>query len=871
MKKMSKPKKILPKLLLGVAGAVLLLVLIGAIYVGAVAERELDLSLFKGLETSTVTKFYYMDEGEWREWEDARLYGEKNIEYVPLSKIPNHLKNALIAIEDKRFYSHGGVDWYRTVAAGINYIFRFDERFGASTITQQLIKNVTGEDEISIERKIREIVWAMRLEDEMSKDEILEYYLNVINLSDSCYGVQSAAQRYFSKDACELSLLECACIAAITNNPSYYNPIRMPENNKLRRDLILQQMLEQGLISQSEFDECYGKDVELCPNDSYIEQRTNSWYIDMVIEDVTHDLAESRGCSRAAASRLVWGGGLEIYIQIDRGVQDAMEEYYENTANFVSGEGAVSINNMGLNRMGMNLEGGKDYNGYFYAKSSAPVKVYLAFESKDGSVRYAETDLTVSGDYKKYSFSLTPNRSDDTGRFVIELRSAGTLDVGYVFLEPGEWGLYKGLHVRRDVGELYEKQGISVLRFGGCMANAADWKWKNMTGAPETRKIYKGWWYEYSSYGFGIIEFLDLCEALGVEMIPDFSSFESAADMADFVEFALGTDPDNEWVKLRKEMGREEPYNLKYIQIGNEDKVDVSFAMRFNRIANAIWAIDSSLTLIVGDFEYKDIISDPMHVTGATSGITSLAGQKRILENALEQKGRVLFDIHFWSESGADPMRFFPTAISFYDALKSLVPDADMELCVLELNANNHDLERALCNAIAISNAERLSNIIQIMCSANALQVDKQNDNGWNQGLIFMDNSGAWYQAPAYVDRLFYDCYLPYLAAFTASENVNNVKFDLTVMTSEDGKSVSVKIVNRTGEAAGIGIEIPGFENATMRVVTMKGALKAKNTTVKKDAIKPDEAIVTENALTSGVALVTVAGYSVTTVVFTLD
>ncbi|MBO5744215.1 MAG: DUF1080 domain-containing protein, partial [Clostridia bacterium] len=345
--------------------------------------------------------------------------------------------------------------------------------------------------------------------------------------------------------------------------------------------------------------------------------------------------------------------------------------------NFVSGTGSISVNNMGLNRMGMNLEGGKDYNGYFYAKSQTPLKVYLAFESKDGSVRYAETEVTVFGDYKKYSFSLVPNSSDDTGRFVIEIRSVGTLDIGYVFLEPGEWGLYKGLHVRRDVAELYEKQGISVLRFGGLMANVDGWKWKNMTGAPETRSIYKGYWYDYSSYGFGIIEFLDLCEALGVEMIPDFSSFEDPQDMADFVQFALGTDTNNKWVKLRQEMGRQEPYNLKYIQIGNEDRIDTVFANRFNAIANAIWAVNDSLTLIVGDFEYTEVITDPIRVVGASSKITTLLGQKQILENAVEKGGRVYFDIHFWSQSGTQPVNYFPVAVSFYNTLKKMVPEAD--------------------------------------------------------------------------------------------------------------------------------------------------------------------------------------------------
>ena len=323
-------------------GLLLLGVIAGALYVNAVADEELDMSLFEFSAVNTVTKFYYMANGEWREWEEARLYGDKNFEYVPIDDIPQDLIDAFIAIEDKRFFEHNGVDWYRTVAAGANYIFNFDSRFGASTITQQLIKNITGEDEVSIERKVQEIVWALELEDEMDKQEILECYLNVINLSDNCYGVQSAARRYFSKDVGELDLLECACIAAITNNPSYYNPIRMPENNKYRRNLILSEMYEQCKISKEEFEENYNRDIELCPDSSSIESKTNSWYIDMVIEDVTEDLMAEYGYSRSAASKLLYSGGLEIYIQIDREIQDIMEDYYTDESNFPSGEGAQS-------------------------------------------------------------------------------------------------------------------------------------------------------------------------------------------------------------------------------------------------------------------------------------------------------------------------------------------------------------------------------------------------------------------------------------------------------------------------------------------------------------------------------------------------
>ncbi len=340
-KKRSKAKRII----LGVFISLILLVALSAVAFGAylekIADEEFDLSLFKLESTNSATKFYYMENGEWVEWADARIYGSKNYEFIPIERIPENMINAFVAIEDKRFFKHSGVDFLRSAEAAVNYIFGKDKKFGASSITQQLVKNITGNDEVSISRKIKEMAFALELEENLEKDEILELYLNVISFSDSCYGVQSASRRYFSKDASELSLLECACIAAITNSPSYYNPIKNPENNKYRRDLILSEMLEQGMITADEFEESYGKDVELSPDNTLVDEQINSWYIEMALDDVIADL-EASGYSRAAATRTVFGGGLEIYLCIEPDIQDIMENYYENEANFISGEGAQS-------------------------------------------------------------------------------------------------------------------------------------------------------------------------------------------------------------------------------------------------------------------------------------------------------------------------------------------------------------------------------------------------------------------------------------------------------------------------------------------------------------------------------------------------
>ena len=342
LKRKGKIKRALIIILITLLVVFIILLTSAVFYIKSVTKEPLDLSLFGFDRANSVTKIFIMKDGEWVEWQEERILGEHNFEFVDIENIPKDLINAFVAIEDKRFFEHKGVDWYRSFGAMANYFLHFGGKFGASTITQQLIKNVTGENKISIERKIREMSWALELENKLSKDEILELYLNIINLSENCYGVGSASQRFFSKPTSELSLIECACIAAITNNPSYYNPINHPENNQERRDIILSQMYNQGYITEEEFNENYEKEITLNPDDSVVKTSIHSWYVDMVIDDVLRDLQIEKGMTKQAASAYVFGGGLEIYIQVDLGIQEIMEEYYENSAHFPSGEGAQS-------------------------------------------------------------------------------------------------------------------------------------------------------------------------------------------------------------------------------------------------------------------------------------------------------------------------------------------------------------------------------------------------------------------------------------------------------------------------------------------------------------------------------------------------
>ena len=176
-------------------------------------------------------------------------FSEHQSAYVEIQRLPKHVTDAFVAIEDKRFWEHRGVDWYRTLAAGANHLLGMTDRFGASTITQQLVKNMTGENDISIKRKIQEILYALDLERTLDKSEILELYLNMIHFSDGCNGIGEAAEHYFGKQADQLTVTEAASLAAIINNPSYYNPIRHPEHNQARRNLILSEMHEITVLS----------------------------------------------------------------------------------------------------------------------------------------------------------------------------------------------------------------------------------------------------------------------------------------------------------------------------------------------------------------------------------------------------------------------------------------------------------------------------------------------------------------------------------------------------------------------------------------------------------------------------------------------
>lgn len=264
------------------------------------------------------------------------LHGQENRIWVSLDKIPKNLQNAFIAIEDERFKSHKGIDLKRTTGAIVNTIIKRQSDFGGSTLTQQLVKNLTGDKDATPDRKLREIFRAIAVERQLSKDQILELYLNTIYLGEGCNGVQSASYVYFGKDVSLLSLAECASIAGITQFPTKYDPYINPAANKEKQELILQKMIDLGFINKNEYSTSIAQKLKLSRSnvDSAKASGSQSYFTDAVIADVINDLKKDKNMTEAAAQKLVYSGGLKIYSTYDPKVQAAIDKVFHNPDNF---------------------------------------------------------------------------------------------------------------------------------------------------------------------------------------------------------------------------------------------------------------------------------------------------------------------------------------------------------------------------------------------------------------------------------------------------------------------------------------------------------------------------------------------------------
>lgn len=316
----------------------------------------------KELENSANTIVYAQDGDKL-----VQLYAvTSEVQRIPvdIEQIPQHVRDAFVCVEDERFYSHEGVDYKRTFAAFANmFMHIYDTKQGGSTITQQLIKNLTGDDDPSPERKIREIFRAMQFEKKYSKDEILENYLNYIGFGGPTNGIQLASIKYFGKDVSELSIAEAACLAAIPKSPETINPFAGYEDengkwvntgkeaNRERQESVLYHMYGNGAISYDQYQEALNEKLIFTDSEEYKqahpesdaeelmdEQKASSWVVDTALREYAAVLMEEYGIDEEEAFKRINTGGYQIYTTVDLEMQKYVEEKYSDLNNLMDAE-----------------------------------------------------------------------------------------------------------------------------------------------------------------------------------------------------------------------------------------------------------------------------------------------------------------------------------------------------------------------------------------------------------------------------------------------------------------------------------------------------------------------------------------------------
>ena len=304
------------------------------IYIYNLSKEPTGIDL-KAKSMNQTSRIFVKDSKTGEFTERQKLYDVENRIWVDYADIPQYMKDAQVTIEDKRFFDHQGVDWTRTLSA-VGALVTGGDSYGGSTITQQLIKNLTDDNEVSINRKLREITKALKLEQEYTKEQILEAYLNVVNYGNNCQGVEAAAQLYFGKSIKDCSLAECVSIAGITQNPSHWNPLLYPENNRIRSENILYEMYDQDKITEEELEQALIERKNMTfvgfssnhddEDDEDDEDNVQNWYYNQMIYDLRADLAKRYNISEGAASEKIYTEGLNIYSAMDEQMQDFIEK-----------------------------------------------------------------------------------------------------------------------------------------------------------------------------------------------------------------------------------------------------------------------------------------------------------------------------------------------------------------------------------------------------------------------------------------------------------------------------------------------------------------------------------------------------------------
>lgn len=477
----------------------------------------------------------------------------------------------------------------------------------------------------------------------------------------------------------------------------------------------------------------------------------------------------------------------------------------------ISGNPDDGIANYGLNKWGIGVEEGKKMSCYVYLRGDADA--YVALQSADGLKEYARQTVKVARfpEWRKYKFELTPEATDDEARFVVCLGEAGTLDVDMAMLHT------ESFPFRADITEAFEKEGLTLLRYGGTMINAPEYMTKNMIGPEDLRQPYIGHWYRNSTNGFGIVEFVKFAKKINTE--PTF-----AVNIED--------DP-SDVLALLKEI---EPYGLKYIEIGNEENIWTDkreayehYVDRFNTLYDAIHAVYPQLVFINAAWwrsDRPDLMEYVFH---------ELDGKSE------------LWDYHPWTDEIPQAKNVERELRTIRSLFESWNPQTKMHVAILEENGNTHSLHRALSHAVVLNVVRRMNGFVELDSPANALEPYLQNDNGWNQGQIFFNSSSVWCQPPYYVQQMAAANHLPVLV----EASCRNDMLDLTATRSESGDRMVVHVVNSSPNQQKVKLNLQNAGDVkSIKVTYLAGKdLSDRNTPQQPELLTPKSYTATENSI----------------------
>jgi hypothetical protein len=503
---------------------------------------------------------------------------------------------------------------------------------------------------------------------------------------------------------------------------------------------------------------------------------------------------------------------------------------------FISGSGEVGIDNAGLFRKGITIEGAKPYEGTLRIKSKSIGKVWVSLRDSAGNIlAESSVDLNKQLDtFQKCSFTLTPARSVTNGRFVLTLKHPGKIIIDYAFLQPGEWGRFHGLPIRKDLAEAIISMGVKTLRYNGSMVNKCPdgpelYKWKQMIKEPGERPPYHGWFNPYASHGFTIFDFLDFCEAADIFPIVGLRTDETENDIADFVEYCLGSQ-NTTWGNCRIKNGHLKPYILKAVEIGNEEDPNEEYLQRFKRLANALWTKNRDL-LVLPSVNVGEI----MGKNEDKSKINNMLEMARWVRKE-KQEDKFILDSHFGGlVTNADTKLSKDVGLLLHELIADSLPGFNLRLWPMEENGYYSDWARGLGHAHNLNTLNRMPLSIERVGVANLLEAT---DLAllYPQGLIHFDSSRIFYQPSYYVNRMFSDEWLPRVVF--AESSLATV--DVLAKKDISGKVLTLYIANIAANPVSASVKLANFKPKEVKVVQLFSKdLKARNTAENPRMIAP--------------------------------